>query len=48
MSNLKDEERLNLDKMIKSYGADDNTNKIRTLKHSKKIKEDVERLINLT
>ena len=47
MSNLKDEERLNLDKMIKSYGADDNTNKIRSLKHSKKIKEDVERLINL-
>mgnify|MGYP001229047095 FL=1 len=47
MSNLKDEERLQLDKMIKSYGADDNTEKIRTLKHSKKIKEDVERLINL-
>jgi hypothetical protein len=47
MSNLKDEERLHLDKMIKSYDADDNTEKIRKLKHSKKIKEEVERLVNL-
>ena len=47
MTNLNREERLNLDKMIKSYDADDNTNKIRQLKHSKRIKEDVERLMNL-
>ena len=47
MSQLKDSERLNLEKMIKEYDADDNTTKIRELKHSKKIKDDVERLLNL-
>ncbi len=47
MSQLKDSERLNLDKMIKEYNADDNTRKIRELKHSKKIKESVEQLTNL-
>lgn len=44
---LNDENRLNLQKMVKEYGSEDNTKKIRTLKHSKYIKEDVERLINL-
>ena len=47
MSNLNDNERLELDKMITAYGADDNTQKIRNLKHSTKIKEDVERFTNL-
>ena len=42
MSNLSDKDRLNLQEMVKSYGADDNTGKIRTLKHSRKIKENVE------
>lgn len=47
MSKLNDSERLNLDKMIKEYDADDNTNKIRELKHSKQIRDNVERLVNL-
>ena len=47
MSNLVNEERINLDKLVKEYGADDNTEKIRSLKHSKKIRDDVERLVNL-
>ena len=47
MSNLNDNERLHLDKMIKEYGADDNTTRIRTLKHSGLIKENVEILLNL-
>ena len=37
MSNLSDKDRLNLQNMVKSYGADDNTKKIRELKHSRKI-----------
>jgi hypothetical protein len=47
MSNLSDKDRLNLQNMVKSYGADDNTKKIRELKHSRKIKENVEIFINL-
>lgn len=47
MSNLNDNERLHLDKMIKEYDADDNTSKIRVLKHSRKIKENVEIFLNL-
>ena len=47
MSNLSDKDRLNLQNMVKSYGAGDNTNKIRELKHSRKIKENVEVFINL-
>ena len=47
MSNLKDSERLDLEKMVKEYDAVDNTNRIRELKHSGKIKENVERLVNL-
>ena len=39
--------RLNLQEMIKAYDADDNTSKIRQLKHSKLIRNDVERLNNL-
>ena len=47
MSNLSDKDRLNLQNMVKSYGAEDNTKKIRELKHSRKIKENVEVFINL-
>jgi hypothetical protein len=47
MSNLLHEEKLNLDKLVKEYDADDNTEKIRKLKHSKKIREEVERFLNL-
>lgn len=47
MSNLSDKDRLNLQEMIKSYGADDNTSKIRTLKHSRQIRDSVETLLNL-
>ena len=37
--------RLNLDKMIQEYGAEETTEKIRKLKHSKLIKDDVEKFI---
>ena len=47
MSNLSDKDRLNLQEMVKSYGADDNTGKIRKLKHSRQIKENVETLLKL-
>jgi len=47
MSNLNDNERLHLDKMIKEFDAEDNTTKIRELRHSYKIKENIERLNNL-
>ena len=38
---LDDETRLNFDNMLKESGASDNTSKIRKLKHSQKIKEQV-------
>ena len=43
MSDFKidDETRLNFDNMLKESGASDNTNKIRELKHSDKIREQV-------
>ena len=43
MSDFKidDETRLNFDKMLKESGASDNTTKIRHLKHSDKIREQV-------
>jgi hypothetical protein len=47
MSNMSDKDRLNLQEMIKSYDADDNTPKIRSLKHSRRIKDNVEILLNL-
>jgi len=47
MSNMSDKDRLNLQEMIKSYDADDNTPKIRKLKHSRQIKDNVEMLLNL-
>ncbi len=39
--------RLNLQRMVKEYGADDNTAKIRDLQHSNKIREDVDKLLAL-
>lgn len=39
--------RLNLQKMVKAYGAGDNTSKIRTLKHSQRIRDDVQKLVGL-
>jgi hypothetical protein len=48
MSNFMDEQdRLNLNEMIKSYGSDDNTQKIRSLRHSSKIKENIQIMLNL-
>ena len=47
MSKLKDDERLHLDKMIKEFDAKDNTIKIRELRHSTQIKDNVERFLNL-
>jgi nitrous oxide reductase len=47
MSNLSDKDRLNLKEMVKSYGADDNTTKIRDLKHSRQIRDSVETLLKL-
>lgn len=47
MSNLSNIERLNLDKMIKASDAEDNTEKIRELKHSKLIENDIQELLNL-
>ena len=47
MSHLSDKDRLNLQNMVKSYDADDNTSKIRELKHSVKIRDSVETLLKL-
>jgi hypothetical protein len=47
MSGLTNNERLNLDKMIKASDAEDNTEKIRELKHSKLIENDIQELLNL-
>ena len=44
---IDDETRLNFDKMLKESGASDNTSKIRKLKHSKKIKEQVTNMIEI-
>ena len=47
MANLTNTERLNLEKMVRASDAEDNTEKIRNLKHSKLIEEDVQELLNL-
>lgn len=44
---MNEEQRLNLTKMIKEYGADDNTEKIRKLAHSANIRKDVFRMMDL-
>ena len=44
---MDDKSRLHLQKMVKKYGSEETTDKIRELKHSKLIKQDVERLLEL-
>jgi len=39
--------RLNLQKLVTAFDADDNTEKIRNLRHSQRIKDDVDKLISL-
>ena len=39
---MQQSQRLNLEQMIKETDAEDNTDKIKKLKHSKKIKQDIE------
>lgn len=41
------QDKLNLKRLISEYKPEETTNKIRELKHSSKIKEDVERYLNL-
>ena len=48
MADLTNNERLNLEKMIKASDAEDNTEKIRTLKHSKLIEDDIQNLLLLS
>jgi hypothetical protein len=47
MNPLTNEEQINLSKLIRENDTEDNTGKIRRLKHSSKIKEDVEVFLNL-
>jgi hypothetical protein len=47
MADLTSSEKLNLEKMIKASDAEDNTNKIRELKHSKLIENDIQQLLML-
>lgn len=44
---MDDKQRLDLSKMIKEYQTEETTSKIRELKHSKRIKEDVGVMLNL-
>ena len=44
---MNDAERLNLKKMVKEFKTEETTDKIRELKHSKKIREDVETMLML-
>ena len=44
---MDDKSRLHLQKMVKEYGSEETTDKIRELKHSKLIKQDVERLLEI-
>ena len=44
---LSQKEKIDLDKLIKSYDSKDNTEHIRKLKHSKQIKADVAKIIEL-
>ena len=44
---LSQKEKMDLDKLIKSYDSKDNTEQIRKLKHSKQIKVDVAKIIEL-
>jgi RNase P subunit RPR2 len=44
---MDDKQRLNLQEMVNASDAENNTSKIRNLKHSKLIQSDVEQLLNL-
>ena len=44
---MDDKSRLQLQKMVKEYGAEETTEKIRSLKHSKKIHQDVALMLKL-
>ena len=44
---IDDETRLNFDKMLKESGASDNTSKIRDLKHSDKIRDQVSIMMDI-
>jgi hypothetical protein len=44
---MDDKERLNLKKMLKEYDTEETTDKIRELKHSKKIRKDMETFARL-
>ena len=44
---MDDNTRLNLQKMVKEYGTEETTDKIRNLKHSKSIQQDVQTLLNI-
>ena len=44
---LDNKTRLNFEKMMKEEGVENNTSKIRTLKHSKKIREQVTQMMNI-
>lgn len=44
---LDEKTRLNFEKMMKEEGVENNTSKIRNLKHSKKIREQVAQMVNL-
>ena len=44
---MDEKQRLNLQEMIKGFDADDNTSKIRELRHSRLIKENVETMLIL-
>ena len=44
---LSQKEKIELDKLIKSYDSKDNTQEIRKLKHSKQIRADVAKIIEL-
>lgn len=41
-------DRIQLDNLIKQYGSTDTTNKIRELKHSSKIKQDISNYVNIS
>ena len=47
MSNLSDDERLNLKHLMKEMDYVDNTETIRRLKHSTKIRNDIKKLTEL-
>jgi len=44
---MNDNERLQLEKMLKEYNAEETTSKIRELRHSKRIREDVTIMLSM-